>query len=541
MSRKPRGGLVPAAALAAMVLVSLAPLLAAAASSPAAGGFGIGSLRVEEASLKLIVYPDGAVKPVYRLRALLSLNPGALEGASLRGLSLVVDGNSSMTSSRSESLATISVRAPSVEAKGSLDAVLSGWYRSSGGNAEAYLNGTLRVVTGEGEAKLVRVNRLVFRGSGSTATVELDVETKGIDMGDLVEKLSKGNPVDEANKLLRSKGVDYLTLEEVSVSSLAGGATRIRAKARIDMDRMLQRAVANGMPREDAEQLRKMLSEQVNMESRWSLQIHAKAKPGEGLTARLSYHTRSSGELEKAQRLNAEMQPLLQELMAALLTPLAREKPETMIIVTQVMQASRQSSIPLLLAPPTSSRVHAEIRAVNATAARITVDYEGNRVRVPAEGEQPDRVAEKTLVALGTMLQQLVNGLGTYEIILPGASAVIPTKVRLEAAPGVELSKTVTTFNQLATVTVHVKGGTPAKTATKTAAETTGATGKPTTTSAAGSSTGATTTKTASKTAETGATTRSTSEATTGTAGAATTTTGGGGPPVSPTLLVATW
>ena len=536
--------------LAATLALLLASTLASAAAEQSAGAFGLGSVRVEEATLKLVVYPDGAVRPLYKLRAVLVLNPGAVEGDSIQGLSLVLDGNSSMTSDRSTGRLEMSLRAPTVKAEGGLDLVLGGWYRSDGGGAEASLNGSITVVSGDGETKLVKVNKLVFKASGSMATIELDVETKGVDMGDLVEKLSEGNPVDEANRMLRSKGIDYLTLEEVGVSSTAGGATRITAKARLDIDRMLQRAVANGMPREDAEQLRKLLRESLRIESHWNLRLNAKAGADTGLTATMSYKTTSSGELEKAQRLNAEMQPLLQELMAALLMPVAREKPEAMILVTQVMQASRQAGIPLLVAPPTDSRVHVEIRAVNATAARITVDYEGDRLRVPAEGEQPDRVAEKTLVALGTMLQQLVNGIGAYEIILPGISGIIPTRVQLEAAPGVELSKTVTTFNQLAAVTVKVKGGAPATTTTKATAkttrttETTGETTRTSPATATGEEAGKPAETTATATGAGGGTATTTPETAAGTTGAATTATAtgtarGGGPPVSPTLLVA--
>ena len=513
-------------ALIASASVLLALALAAASASD---GQQMVNFRVEEAKLKLVIHPDGSVQPIYHLRALVELPREAM--IKLRKLEATAVYNSVFKKDQSSSELTGRLHVESDEDMGEggkLKVVLKSSYSFEKGIGAATLSGYAELVDREKhETKRYTLERLVLESNEKGKIV---VSLSLIVPRDVVSDMEGGKAPtpDEINQQLRASGIDYITVEELGASLIAGGRAKVTARATIDLARMLDRLVASGgLTREEADKLMKLLYSDYRIEGSSDLNLDFNVYRGY-ISADIAYKSTARGDVARFEEINAEMTPLIQKVAAALAATMSRENPQVAVAVSQLTTSTGPA---FTVVPPSES--HASFRAVKTDkGVEVSLDYTGARlVLAGLEDAPPSEKAARTLTALADTIDQLTQLVGMLGIYVPGLSAAIPPRIELEpASPSVKVSAASVTPGQLRSVRVEIKGAPGQATATASPAETK--------TARATGTTETTTTTTATTTAATGATgatgtavaTTSPAAATTGTATkAATTTTAGAG------------
>jgi len=444
-----------------ILLVLVASVQATAQTEvPPAGGIELPkfSVNVTKTSLKILVYPDGSVQPLYSVEAYSSLGESRLTGK------LTLTSESSYVSGESTSRTVLRANFVGLDADSEQQASIEaeGSYRFAKGDGEATLSARLAVAGNESytldlkklTVRLIDARQLVIEAEALVPSKLLEEEVGS-------EKLPS---LEEVNRELARSGFGYIRVDRLAVEVSAGGSSRVAARVVIDLEGMLQAAIANGMSPDDAATLRKLLAAPYSVQGEFSLKASLYVG-GDRLRASLDYRSSSRGDLEQISRLAAESRDAMNALVVALLRPLLAKNPEVLIAVNQVQGLQGMTSAALLVKPPSESMTRIELVASNGLL-RLSADYRGPRLYVPAS--TPSAAAEKALAALSTQYQQILATLGQLEILAPGVSNLLPMKIVIEPAdPCVKVSKTSVTAAQLATVQVDLSA---CKTKTTTAA-----------------------------------------------------------------------
>ncbi len=458
------------------------------------------TFNVKKANLTLYVYPDGAVQAHYLADAALALKKPTTVSveASYRS---IVEKTSSVTSLH------VSAEFPFSEAKPfSLKLMLS--YSFSGGNGWLKINAT----AAGGEKYWANIAVRLVGAKKARVVIEATVPAEK------AEKLTAVNPA-EMNKMFASRGAPYLHVESITVEKTGDRAT-IRATGYLDIDQMLQYAVSNGMSAATAQKLKELLETSPPTKGAATLEARL-VKTGSVDRLVFSYEAKAEGNISALQKTGLEAAKLENQLIAALLSPIAQQNPRLSVLVLQLRLASQQGQTLLETVPPSRSNATLTLR-VSGAEGSLHIDYYSHRLRVPKAAGA--KAAEKTLVALSQGYQRLLLTLSQLNIVAPGIASLMPTTVRIVAVDGVKVSATEATLAQLASVKVEAPVASSTTPVSTTA--TTIATSTATTTTTAEKSETTTAAKTPAKTVATEAvekTTKATATTKTETASASST------------------
>ncbi len=478
-----RHGTLPLLASIILLLIVLPSLAVAETTTPPFTPTAVQqmvTLRVERAKLTLYIYPDGAVQAHYLADAALVLKKPTTVSveASYRS---IVEKTSSATSLH------VSAEFPSSEAKPfSLKLMLS--YSFSGGNGWLKINAT----ASGGEEYWANIAVRLVGAKKARVVIEAAVPVEK------AEKLTAVNPA-EINKMFASRGAPYLHVEGITVEKTGDKAT-IRATGYLDIDQMLQYAVSNGMSAATAQKLKELL--ETSPPAKGVAMLEARlVKAGSVDKLVFNYEAKAEGNMTALQEKSLEAAKLENQLIAALLSPIAQQNPKLSVLVLQLRLASQQGQTLLETVPPSRSNATLTLK-ISGTKGELHMDYYSHRMRIP--GKAGAGAAEATLAALSKSYQGLLLTLGQLNMIAPGVASLVPTTVKIMPLDGVEVSSTEATLTQLTGIKVKIMPpAVPAATASlvKTTSQTTS------------SATAATTTATTAERTGTSATTSETSTA----------------------------
>lgn len=439
-------------------LVALALILAAALCGLAAaqqpGGMEPVRVEVRNSTFKVLVYGDGAVQPVYHLDMTVYV-PGGTNSSGK--LVLSYEGRYTGSEETTAVKGSGSIELPEPAGKpGVLTIEASGSYHYSSGSGSFAMQGYVVLPGDEGESR-VDIEKLEAAIDGSKIVVTADI----VAPSKTVEGEGQEVPtVDEINEQLASQGIDYIRVEELGAIMQQGGRVKLHIRASIDVDRAIAAAKTMGLSESDAEAVKSLMSAELSLQGEFRLSMTAKAE-GERFTLDLSYSSRSSGDLDKAQVLVAKAMPALQRLSMALamqLSQVGSETPAPMPMVGMPGMGVMQTAVPLVKAAPSEAKAMVEIVVLD-DRVEVRVDYQGHRVRVPEPSGDPARDAEKALTMLSTAYGQMLPALRQLAFIAPGLEKAVPGEAMLEpVGEGVELTARRVPLQQLAMVGVEIAG-----------------------------------------------------------------------------------
>ncbi len=425
----------PLLAAVLLLLPTLLPLAAAETTTSPIVSTAIQQMvtfKVKKADLTLYVYPDGAVQAHYLADAVLTLKKPATVSVEASYWS-IVEKTSSATSLH------VSAELPPSEAKPfSLKLVLG--YSFSGGNGWLKINATAM----RGEEYHANIAVRLVDAKKAHVVIEATVPAEK------AEKLIAVNPA-EMNKMLASRGVPYLHVKSIAVEK-TGGKAIIQATGYLDIDQMLQYAVSNGMSATTAQKLMKLLETSPPVEGMAMLEARL-VKAGSVDKLMFNYEAKADGDMLALQEKSLEAAKLENQLIAALLSPLAQQNPKLSVLVLQLRLSSQQGQTLLETVPPSRSNATLTLK-ISGTKGELRIDYYSHRMRVP--GKAGAGAAEATLAALSKSYQSLLLILGQLNIIAPGAASLVPTTVRIKPLDGVEVSSTEATLTQLTGIKVKI-------------------------------------------------------------------------------------
>jgi len=474
--------------LARLVVFTL--FLAAALDSLAAaqqpGGMEPVRVEVHNSIFKLLVYDDAAIQPVYNLDMTIYVPEGT--GSSGK-LALSYEGRYTGSEETTIVKGSGSIILPEpVDKPGVLAIEVSGGYQYNSGSGSFVMQGYI-VLPGDDSELRFDIERLEATIEGSKIVVVADV----VAPSKTVEGDGQEVPTaDEINRQLASQGVDYIRVEELGAIMQQGDRVKLHIRASIDVDKAIAVAKTMGLSDSDAKAVKRLMSAELGLQGEFRVSMTVEAE-GKRLTWDLSYSSKSSGDLDKAQILVAKTMPALQRLSMALamqLSQIGGGAAAPMPMVGMPGMGMMQASIPLVKAAPSEARANAEIVVLN-DRIEVKVDYQGHRVRVPEPSGDPARDAEKALATLSTTYSQMLPMVQQLAFIAPGIEKAVPREAVLEpVGESIELTTQRVPLQQLTTVGVRIAGsgaqGQQAEASTETtAAQTTMQTGQQTMTSEA--------------------------------------------------------
>ncbi len=498
-----------------VLVLFLLPLIAQSVAAQQVTGL---SFNIEKSELKLKVYPDGSVKPIYVLKASIALPPGSLNNSKI-DISLDYRSSYENTSSSSKAELSGTIESPSLNTSNSkLFVDIKAKTSQKDTNVVAELSGTI-MFSNETSEVTIKIDDASIRATNSSkALFHLELEAKGVKPSETTT--SKVPSVDKINKELAAKGIDFVEIKSIGAMLEEGRKTKITVSGVIDIDKMLEDAVAAGMPSADAAKLKKLLETRLSIKSETELVLKAETTKTK-IAFTLSYDSKTKGDIAKAEKVYKEAAPLVNELVTALMRRIAQatgNQQLLQILLVSSMTRAEQPSLPVVAVPPTKSEAEVHIYT-SGDKVVIDVYYEGPRQRITPSSGNPSTDAEKMLTLLSAQLVQLRSQLKRLEPVLPGAENLVPNMVEIEpATSNVKVSKTVATISELPALKVEIKQLAPPSTtmpritkttsplSTTTRTKTTSTTSTTTTAQATGTKTSATTSSTSATTA-TGATT----------------------------------
>ena len=499
-----------------VLVLFLLPLIAQSVAAQQIAGL---SFNIEKSELKLRIYPDGSVKPIYVLKASIALPPGSLKNSKI-DISLDYKSSYENTSSSSKVELSGTIESPSLNASnGKLFVDIKAKTSQRDTNVVAALSGTITFKNETSEV-MIKIDDASIRATNSSkALFHLELEAKGVKLSGTTT--GKVPSVDEINKELAAKGIDFVEIKSIGAMLEEGNKTKIVISGVIDIDKMLEDAVAAGMPSTDAAKLKKLLETRLSIKSETELVLRAETTRTK-IAFTLSYNSESKGDIAKAEKVYKEATPLVNELVTALMRRIAQatgNQQLLQILLVSSMTGAKQPSLPVVAVPPTKSKAEAHIYT-SSDKVVIEVYYEGPRQRITPSSGNPSTDAEKMLTLLSAQLVQLRSQLARLGLVLPGAENLLPNRVEIEpAASNVKVSKTVATISELPALKVEVKQLAPPQTTTPKTTKTT----SPSPTTTRPKTTSPTSTTTTTQTTETRTSTTTTSTTT----GATTTQSGG--------------
>lgn len=438
-----------ASVLVLFIALFLLPIVAnAQAGIPGAPVQTQTQLNVENATLKILVYPDGAIQPVYSAQAILeAAQPGLLP----ENLSVTAVMESKIDRNEYHTLLTVraSILLGNESFREEQKAVgrLCGVSDFSSGNGVFSLVGNLSLFKDGIQSFLVDIKAINITQRDTyylTLIVKLHIEG--------VEEQHTAPSLEEVRGQLASMGITYIDIKELDVQQ-KGDTVDVSIVVDINIDEMLKEAVEQGMSQDDVMRVRSLLEEPYSIRGniRGSLEYYATSKR---IEFSLEYESRMTGDVEKSIKITSELGQFTPQILAALLAPFTKQNPEIQVVI---MQMGATPMKPTAIVPPSKSEFKLTISTTTPSQkTRIEISYEGHRTRILGEGD-PGKLAEKTLMVYADSFQQLVNSIVLLDMVAPGASSLVPTIVTLEpASPAVVISQSRVSFNKLATVNVKI-------------------------------------------------------------------------------------
>ncbi|BEP17411.1 hypothetical protein PYJP_07630 [Pyrofollis japonicus] len=461
------------------------------------------AFNVENSSLKLCIYPDGSVQPIYVLKAYIQLPPSSLKNANI---DIEFHSKSSVTKdySKSETVARGTVYAEELEAgKTTINLDMSIHAVQEGTRMKAVLSGIIEFVNETNNIKVNIAEASIRAENASKAFFKLVIELKP-PSGTNMTNISREVPsVEEINKKLKESGLGFIRISSAGVKIMEGNRVQLLLEGSIDVDEMISVAVSNGMPASDANELKALLSTPLSLNTSASLKFSLSAA-GNKADFSLNYVSETHGDIEKANELQNKALRLIDELITAILHNVAQktgnEELMQYMLVSSAMAPS-QLSLPLKIVAPSESKTDVKIRS---SGDRIVIDVysTGHRESIEKPTGDPSVDAMKVLTLLSSQLTSLKTQLRQLEIAVQGISKAIPDTIELEpASRGVRVSQTRVSVAELSTVKVEVSKQQPTASTTASTTQTSPVTTK---TSVPPSPTASTTVSTATSTAKGG-------------------------------------
>ena len=449
-----------------MLVLFLLPLIVQTVTAQQVTGL---SFNIEKSELKLRVYPDGSVKQIYILKASVALPPGSLKDSKI-DISLDYKSSYENTSSSSKAELSGTIKSPSLNvSNGKLFADIETKTSQKDNNVIATLSGTIMFKNETSEVTIKIDDASIRATNSSKALFHLELEAKGVKPSGTAT--GKVPSVDEINKELVAKGLDFIEIKSIGAMLEEGNKTKIVVSGVIDIDKMLEDAVAAGMPSTDAAKLKKLLETRLSIESETKLVLKAETTKTR-IVFTLNYDSETEGDIAKAEKVYKEAVPLVDELVTALIRRVAQatgNQQLLQILLVSSMTGAKQTNLPVVAVPPTKSK--AKIHIYNSgDKVVIEVYYEGPRQRITPSSGNPSTDAEKMLTLLSAQLVQLRSQLARLGLVLPGAEDLIPNQVEIEpATSNVKVSKTVATISELPALKIEIKQLAPPTTTPKAA------------------------------------------------------------------------
>ena len=497
-----------------LLALFLLPLLAQSVYAQQVGGV---EFTIEKSELKLRVYPDGSVQPVYELKASIALPPGSLKETSV-DIMLSYKAAYEERASSTELSVNGKISSTGLNAStGKLFIELGAKASQEGTNIVAALSGAIVFSNKTSEINIKIIDMSIRARNTSKAVFHVEIEAKGLRPG---ESRGKMPTVDEINKELAAKGLDFIEVKSLGAMMEEGNKTKIVATGVIDIDRMLEDAIAAGMPASDAAKLKTLLATQMSIQTKAKLVLKAESAQNRIVFA-LGYDSETKGDLDKAEKVSKEAAPLVNELVTALIRRVAQatgNQELLQMLLVGSMTGAKQPRLPVAIVPPTQSEAEAHIYST-VDKVVIEVSYEGPRQRITPSSGNPSTDAEKMLTLLSAQLVELKSQLARLGLLLPGAENLVPSKVEIEpATSNVRVSKTTASISELPALKVEIKQATtPTQTKVKTTTTTEHKTTTKTKPGATTSTASATTTSTETTTTQPTKTPTSTTTIATGT------------------------
>ncbi len=475
----------------ASILVLAVALLALSAPASIVYGESRGPLllnfTVEKQVLKLYVYPDGAVEPVVEVEA-------AAKPSRPLGVNLSLDLYYALVFREDIYSETFSVRASGSNLKPPVPGPSSGASTSLGNaSVKASFKGVLRldgdgglVITGNGtlyytnrtgETVSLAIDRLVIEKKGGIVTLYLKASTNtSIDV--------KGNYSDprEFFEKLRKAGIDFLRLEKV-VAGFEADRTVLEAEISVDLDGMINYAISKGFPPSDAEKIRSLIVDLPYKVEGWFNASLEGFVSRNGFFFNLELRDEYRGDVLEAYNAFNENSDVLQKFILTVVLGVNEDlqrlekgssggQPLAPVIASTSMESPR-----LELKPPVDQEVKLVFNAGNETVYFRLSMQGGRYTYYPGTGD-PARDAERTLMEIGDALVKLRSLLGQVKAMLlfvgvsaPGLEKLVPGEAVVEAAgPGVAVSKTRVSIDQLGSIRVEIEEATTTTTTTTTTA-----------------------------------------------------------------------
>ena len=444
--------LIPISCIA-LLLILLPLVVKAQTGMPSAPIRAQAQLIVENATFKILIYPDGAIKPVYTAQAILeAAQPNSLP----ENLTITVVMKSTIDENEYYNLLSVkaSILLSNESFREDQKAIgrLYGVTNFNNGNGVFSLIGNFSLLKNGLQSFLVDIKAInITQHDIYYLTLAVKLHIEGVKRQYTVPSLK------EVRSQLASMGITYVDIRELDVRQ-DGDVVDVSIVVDINIDEMLRKAVEQGAAQSDVEKIRSLLEEPYSVRGNMhgSLEYYA---TGKRVEFSLEYESRMQGDIKKSLRITSELSQFTPQILAALLAPFAKQSPELQIAIMQMSSASVK---PTTVVPPSMSEFKLTVSTIEPLQrARIEVSYEGHRTRILGEGN-PDKLAEKTLMVYAESFQQLVNNIVLLDMIVPGTSSLVPTLVTLEpASPTVMISQPRVSFNKLATVNIEIATATP--------------------------------------------------------------------------------
>ena len=421
---------------------------------PPSGMFNI-TFNVIEAEQRIIVYSDGAIQPVYKLVAeLRSRNELGIVNFYFNAVG-EYDGNTDYSRFSYKVSGTFPPDAESGLFSFTLSAELNVDYKG-GGEGVLDLVGFIIV---ENETEKYRVEFSIsmeqaidtVRVSGEIVVPQALMEGEGAPTG-------APPSVDEINKQLASRGFGYIRVESIGFDVLPGERVRIRGEATIDLNKMVETAIANGLSEEKAQEVKSLFQNEYKVRGKTVVEATLKYSDGK-LEGEGSLVSEQVGDLAEIEKLSAESTDALVALFAALLRPLTVERPELGLVISNLqVSAMAGAKAAVIRAPPSTMEAEVSIESIDSKTIKIVISYKAHRMGLAKPSGDPERDAEKLLVIYGEDYGSLVATISQIGFMVPGLNKAIPIEIVLEpASADVSIEPRKTSYTELGLVRVIVK------------------------------------------------------------------------------------
>lgn len=452
----------------AVALVALTPVIHAVAQMmPSMQQIMI---NVEEAELKLIVHEDGAVEPKYNLRAIVQLPQntrvdGIFEAYYTSTVEskeavyeLVATGELVFKQLRQREMPMHTQMTPSTTSV-NLVFKLSAEATVDQGNILFNVNGRIDYET-PNKTGWVKIEKFMVNVvDGSKGVLEAKIALYPPEEQQEQPQLN----ITEIMKSLEEAGITFIRIEEVGGGVRASGEAYAFVKTIIDINDMIEYALAKGLSPSDADNVRKLLNADVKVESKSSLDGKLKIDGTEdegSLSVDVKLYSQVTGDINELDKLLSmygdSISKLIMVVVMGLMMDLGPEAGQPAPLMP--MMGFTAGEQPLLMVKPVSEE-SLKLRIVGeGDSLRIEVSYDGPRLVFTLATGEPSRDAEKTLAEIANMLDQYRQLSSTLAFMVPGFEQLLPDTIVLEPAkPTVSISMEKASIRELRAVTVTVK------------------------------------------------------------------------------------